>query len=263
MSGLTYILTPFKQTGLLLLILMLFVIGVGLAFGMVASLGVTLVLYFIIGSAFFFIALPSNAALPQLEIPVIYLFFWMGGILLVAILSGLCYLRVSTFFAERRRLIKQIRTLISADAVTGFDNKSRLMYELEAQCSHARRYGRTFSFLMFKIHHYEQFRQLYGEDEQRRLLHFISEKIFAHTRKSDMRFRVEDDTFAIILTDTPVENVGIVQKKIDDDIRTFRLRNNKLVSISYEYGHSSFDESIEEFIEVYELAKEQVNRNVS
>src|SRR5699024_6550945 len=126
-----------------------------------------------------------------------------------------------------------------------------------------RSYGHTFAFLMFKMQNYEQFYQLYGADEERRLLHHISEEIYDHTRKSDQRFRVETDTFAILLTDTPVEHIEIVQKKVDDAIRTFRLKNNKLVTLSFEYSVAGFDKTNDSYEEVYEAAKEQVERHVA
>src|SRR5699024_6042268 len=262
MSFLTYLLKPHGQVGILFIVLILLVAIIGLTFGTVASLGLTLVLYFIIGSAFFFVTLPMDKMFP-IEIPTLYLFVWMVGVLFAALLSGVTSYRVQNVFQENRDLEVQIQTLIATDALTGFDNKERLMFELEAEFNRSKRYGHTFAFLMFKMQNYEQFYQLYGADEERRLLHHISEEIYDHTRKSDQRFRVETDTFAILLTDTPVEHIEIVQKKVDDAIRTFRLKNNKLVTLSFEYGVAGFDKTNDSYEEVYEAAKEQVERHVA
>ena len=261
-SGTTFMLAPYGQTGVLLFILLLFVGAVGLFFGTIASLGVTLVLYFVIGSSYFWATLPASIVI-QTEIPFFLLVIWMTGLLLTALFSGVCATRVTILFRQKELLEEQIRTVVATDPITGFDNASRLMFELEAEFSRSKRYSRTFSFLMFKMRNYDQFRQLYGEMEERRLLHHLSERIYAHTRKSDMRFRVDKDTFAIILTDTPFEHVHIVQEKIDEDIRTFRLRNNKLVTLTFDYGDSHFDDTLENYEDIFVDAKEQVDQNVS
>lgn len=94
-------------------------------------------------------------------------------------------------------------------------------------------------------------------------MHHISEGIFNQTRKSDQRFRVESDTFAILLTDTPVEHAEIVRKKVDETIRTFRLKNNKLVTLSFEYGVVGFEEDMESYEDIFVAAKEQVEHHVA
>src|SRR5699024_11334456 len=105
-----------------------------------------------------------------------------------ALFSGVCATRVTILFREKELLEEQIRTVVATDPITGFDNASRLMFELEAEFSRSKRYSRTFSFLMFKMRNYDQFRQLYGEMEECRLLHHLCDRIYAHTRKSVMLF---------------------------------------------------------------------------
>src|SRR5699024_8838811 len=135
----SFILLLFGQSSLLLSLLLLFVIGIGLFFCMVVSLGVTLILYFIIGSSFFWAALPSSMVI-QTEMPFFIMVVWMIGLLLLAILSGLCATRIKAIFHVKEELEEQIRTVVATDAMTGFDNKSRLMFELDAEFSRSKRY---------------------------------------------------------------------------------------------------------------------------
>lgn len=145
MSFLTYLLTPHGQVGMLLIALILLVVIIGLSFGSVASLGLTLLLYFIIGSSFFFVSLPMNRIFP-FEIPIISLFIWMIGILLMSLLAGVISYRIQNIFKEKRDLELQAQTLVATDVMTGFDNKERLMFELEAEFNRSRRYGHSFVF---------------------------------------------------------------------------------------------------------------------
>lgn len=187
----------------------------------------------------------------------------MVVLLIAALLSGLISLRVKTIFNEKEQLEEQIRTLVATDPVTGFDNKTRLWNELEAEFSRSKRYHHVFSFLIIKMNHFDQFQNLYGKNEMTNLLEHISEKMYTYSRKSDLKFRVEKDEFALLLTGTPIEHIEVVIKKIDEAIRTFRLSNNKLVTLSFEYGYSSLTESATEAAHIYEQAKEQVATNVS
>lgn len=261
-ATLTVLLFPYNQVSFLLLVLIVGVVGIGLFWGTISALATTLLLYFVIGSLLFWFSLLNDMMLVA-DMPIIVLLIWMMALLIAALLSGVTSQRVHAIFQERDQLQEQIRTLVATDPITGFDNKTRLWNELEAEFSRSKRYNHVFSFLILKLNHFDQFQNLYGEAEMTNVLHHISESIYKQTRKSDLKFRVEKDEFALLLTDTPIEHIDIVIEKLDEAIRTFRLRNNKLVTLSFEYGYSSLMETMTESTQIYEFAKEQVATNVS
>lgn len=251
------LLIPYGRSGLLLFILFLVVSIVGLFAGTVISLGFALILLFITGSLFFWVSLTNDHLITN-ELPVLYFLIWMVGLLVFGLLSGIYSQGIHAVYRENELLKEQMRTLVAVDPVTGFDNKERMLLELEAEHSRARRYGSSYSFLVIKMNYFTQFYNLYGEQETTRLLNHISETVARFTRISDLKFRPEKNLFALLLTNTPIEDIHIVIAKLDKELTTFQLQNKKFVTLTFEYGYANFEEDQEDYKTVYELARNQV-----
>lgn len=253
----SFLLFPYGESGILLLILTLFVAMIGLTFGVTYAVGASIILFFTVGSIIFWISI-AEVQLFNDYVSILYVIYWMAAQLLIAIVSG----SLSSLFRQEMRenvqLKKEIQTLVAIDPITGFDNKVRMLVEIELEFNRAKRYGQTFSFLLIKWNYFEQFRKLYGELEVERALRHIAKQLFKLTRNSDQKFRAADNMFALLLTNTNVENVELVIKKIEREMAVFELQNNKLVTLSFEFGFVGFDENIETYIDMYETTLEQV-----
>lgn len=251
------ILLPFDQVGFILFLLTVLISSVGILRGPIVALGITLSLFFVIGSILFW---GSFSGLPLFEsdIPVFILLGWMTLLLIISIITGRFSLLTKELTTGHEQLEEQIRTLVAIDPVTGFDNKDRMLLELELEFSRSKRYQHTFSFLLIKINHFDEFRKLYGEVELTNLLRHLSRGIYESTRMSDEKFRPEQDLFALLLTDTPIDAIEIVTNKITEKLRVFQLENGKYVTLSFEFGYAGFDPEIESYHVLYEQAKEQV-----
>lgn len=258
----SWLLLPFGYSGLLLSLLFLVVTVVGLFAGTVISLGVSLILIFISGSIFFWGAL-TNESLITTELPMKYYFMWLIGLLVFALLSGLYSQGIHAVYRENELLTEQMRTLVAVDPVTGFDNKERMLIELEAEFSRARRYGNAYSFLVMKMNYFTQFQQLYGERETVRMLEHITQTVAQFTRLSDLKFRPEKNIFALLLTNTPIEDIHVVIDKLDKELTTFQLQNNNFVTLTFEYGYAHFEKDHEDYKVVYDLARNQVFADAS
>src|SRR5690625_2315051 len=256
MSASGVILLPTGPQGLTLFLLVAFVGIIGIIGGLIIALGFTLLLFFSIGSILFWTSFTGASLL--IDIPMVYLLMWMIMLLVISIITGRFSMMLKELSVENIELREQINTLVAIDPITGFDNKERMMLELELEFSRSKRYHHTFSFLLIKVNHLDEFGKLYGERELNNVLLHISKGIYQSTRKSDQKFRPEHDTFSILLTDTPIEMIDIVIDKINNQLKVFQLQNKKYITLSFEFGYTGFDHEMEDHLSLYEATKEQV-----
>lgn len=260
--GLSVLLTPYREEGLLLILLMIIISLIGFFSGVVAALGLTLLLYFLIGSSYFWMAFTGTVVF-NYDISNSLLLLWMISLLIIAMLTGRFSTLVKGLSSENSMLKEEVRMLVAVDPVTGFDNKERMLIELESEFNRSKRYDQTFLFLIMKVTHIEQFRKLYGEDEYVNMLQHLAKGIHNHTRSSDLKFRPESNMFALLLTHTPGEHRQLIIDKLNQALRIFQLQNKKIVTLNFEFGHVDFTPEMNDFLTIYEQAKEQVSFNVS
>lgn len=260
--GFSYISFSEFEVGIIFTLFVLLVGFVGIAGGAIFSTGLSIVLLFLVGSTFFWGALTDTVFSLSYDVSIQYIIYWMVAQFIVALVSGRLSLLMSEMIEENRLLRQEIRTLVAVDRVTGFDNKERMLVELELEFNRSKRYGNPFSLLVIKWTYFEQFEKLYGEGELEQALRHISRQLYKLTRSSDQRFRPEENVFAILLTNTEKENAERVIEKINRDISVFELQNKKLVTLSFEFGFVGYDDSIGNFLELYESALDQVDSHV-
>lgn len=255
-------LLPYGLIGKILFTLTALVGMVGIVREVIAALGLSLILFFLIGSSFFWMGLNENTLL-QNETPYLHILIWMFALLILSITTGQISLEIKTLKCENDSLREQMRTLVSVDPDTGFDNKERLIMELKLEFNRSKRYGHTFTLLLIKINHLDQFEKLYGETELTELLQHLTKSMYRYTRVSDHKFRPEKDIFALLLTDTLENDVEIVIDKLNKELPVFRLSNKKYISLTLSYGYICYSEDINNHQELYKLAKEQVSHHVA
>lgn len=258
---LAVILVPVGEIGLILLLLTIIIGVIGLLIGIVAALGLTLLLYFLIGSSYFWLAFTNNLMIDGISN--VILLIWMVTLLFIALLTGRIAILMKDLSLENVSLKEEVRELVAVDPVTGFDNKERLYIELESEFNRSKRYEQTFLFLLLKIDHLEQFKKLYGENEYMRMLQHLARGIHNNTRSSDLKFRPEVNLFALILPHTPSEHSELIIEKLNRALRTFQLQNKKYVTLNFQFGYVGFDHELTDFLTIYEQAKEQVSLNVT
>lgn len=222
--GISIILIPRGEEGLPLILLMVIISLVGFLSGMVAALGLTLLLYFLIGSIYFWMSFTSTIIFDY-DIPNILLLLWMISLLLIAILTGRFSEHIKDLSIENDLLKEEVRVLVAVDPITGFDNKERMLIELKSEFDRSKRYDQTFLFLLIKIRHIEQFQKLYGEAEYINLLQYLAKAFHRYTRSSDLKFRLESDMFALLLTHTGGEHSRLIIDKLNRELKTFQLQN--------------------------------------
>jgi|SRR5699024_3929592 len=234
--------------------------------GTIGGLFGSLVMIFILGSFIFYIALPNSALnLHIVSIPLQLFLLYGISLLVLVIIAGTIHRRIRTFGREKFKLQEEIRQFVAVDRDTGFDNKFRMLKELESEMSRTRRYGGVFTLVLLQMDYYKDFARLYGVKEQRHLLQSIAEKIRMNTRSTDLKFHYEADRFGILLTNTGEESIDIVYEKLAKHLTTHVLLNGKQTRLRYRIGHIAYDqqstvETVEAFIS--QVEREMVTREL-
>lgn len=237
----------------------LLIVITGVVFGLLPGLGVSLVVMFLFGTSLIWAAFFSSASLPSEGAIVL----WMVVLLVAPIITGLLHKWVMTLSAEHKEMSDKFEQFVTIDETTGFDNKRRFFFELEEEFNRSQRVQAPFSLLLIQIKYYDKFCSLYGQKEADHLMQTLSGILWNHTRRTDRKFRLEEDTFAIILTNTSETNVDIVIEKIEHLCKNHELINKrKKVTLTFSFDISSYNESLSDYMELVQNANHELEQYI-
>lgn len=113
--------------------------------------------------------------------------------------------------AARRAIRQEIQDLVNVvdlrtDGLTGVSNRQELEETLGMLLAVRTRYERPFSLAVVTVDHYHRIRESCGDVVVKPLLKAVARVIEEHIRTSDYVARCRDDAFAVILTETRLED---------------------------------------------------------
>jgi len=249
---------PLESVSIVFIVLLLTVCGVGSLTGIVPSLGISLIIMFSMGSLYFWTEYMDSSFRLSSVISLNLFFFWSTSLVLLSLLTGQIHGRIEELMEQNRYLQKKFTQLVAVDPLTGFDNKQRMILELNEELNRAKRYGNEFSFLLIQMDHFHEFEKLYGEKETNHLLQQLADKLNTLTRISDQKYRVETNVFAVLLTHTTEQQVELIIHKLKDHLPTHTLLNGNMTTLSMKFGYSNFEPSIPDANTLYEIAENEL-----
>ena len=113
--------------------------------------------------------------------------------------------------AARRAIRQEIQDLVNVvdlrtDGLTGMSNRQELEEILGMLLAVKNRYERPFSLAIVAVDHYQRIRESCGDAVVKPLLKAVARVIDEHVRTSDFVARCRDDAFAVVLTETQLED---------------------------------------------------------
>lgn len=216
--------------------LAVFIILLTLMVGSRWGLMTTLVVLFTIGSLYFWnlFLQPQGSSFLFSEFD---LLIFGSGLVLLTVLCGYIHDYSAQLLSELKSAQSRVKTLVSIDPETGFDNRDRMILEIDAEIGRTKRYGGLFTIILYKIDYLEEFKNMYGNKEYNRLLETFLADIQQMTRTTDKKFRVEQDTFGILLPYTPEENIGIIYERFTQLLQDYQTEKGKTLSFSSHVAH--------------------------
>lgn len=236
----------------------------GILFGLLASLGLSLFSLFLFGSLLIW-GMFAGWTIP---LSVTDMIIWMGIFLIAAILTGLTHRLVSQTVAEHQEMVEKFDELVTIDAVTGFSNEKRLLFDLEEEFSRSRRTGIPFSLMLIEVIYLDSYFRLYGQKEGDYLLSSLAALLRNNTRLTDRKFRLDlgdqgSGTFAVILSNSHEEGAEVVVQKLEQLLRVHTLENNKKqVTLTIGFGISHYAEDVSDHLEMVQRAKQELEQYI-
>lgn len=237
----------------------------GLWKGTLFSLGISLVIIFLLGSYTFWEQLTIESETnDQMLLPIVSMTIWQVSYIATSFFSGFCCKSKEAIIDKYRYWSKQYHDLVTIDPDTGFDNERRFYLHFHEQFKRSERYEDPFTLLLIRIKNWAEFEKLYGGMEAKHIVAQVAEKLKDITRASDSRFRISDDTFALILPSTSNEGTEIVIEKIVLQAKDYSLnRKERNVTLDFEFGFRSYDAQLEDDRRMLNDAMDELNHYIS
>jgi diguanylate cyclase (GGDEF)-like protein len=113
--------------------------------------------------------------------------------------------------AARRAIRQEIQDVVNVvdlrtDGLTGVSNRQELDDILGMLLAVKNRYERPFSLAIVTVDHYSRIRETCGDAVVKPLLKAVARVIDEHVRSSDFVARCRDDAFAVVLTETRLDD---------------------------------------------------------
>lgn len=155
-------------------------------------------------------------------------------LLVMSILSGLVHQLVKNVQLSRLELEERARQLVAVDPETWLDNAERFRMDLTAERDRLIRHGDAFTVSFIQIQELRQFEERYGLTEYEWFLNYFSDELHLATRRTDHKYRIALDTFAIIYPHTSPEAARVVHDRIHPLLEQYELQNGEHVSLMFE-----------------------------
>lgn len=231
----------------------------GLIYGSLASLALSLVVLFLFGTLLIwqeFVSATNEMSLWEIVL-------WMVVFPAAALISGTFSKWMAGVLAENRELKEKFQSLVTVDEVTKFDNQNRFQLHLEEEFKRTQRTNSPFSLLLIKVKYLDKFEQLYGVKEKNHLLRSLSSILWDKLRITDRKFRIADDTFAVILTHTEEENTADVIRKVEGMLKHHQLSNQKRdITVTLAFGVAHYQAELLDFTEMIQHAQSDLEHYV-
>ncbi len=134
----------------------------------------------------------------------------------ITFICGLMGSKVGLLYKENERYKEAMENLVTIDIDSGFKNKSEFLRELESEMSRRKRYKVPLTLLIVKLNYFEELEAIHGEDNMIKIIKNIASKIIKTIRITDNKYRIEKDTFAILLSNTNENGARIVKSKLKE-----------------------------------------------
>jgi len=155
---------------------------------------------------------------------------------------------------ETEVLKKKLKESSILDPLTGLYNEDYFLKRLKEELLRAKRYKRVLSILLMEIDNFSQIVELYGLEEEEKLLHFLAQELHKNLRRVDILVKLsKPEHFAIILPETSLSGAMVVARrilKITDEV-FYRSFNKSFPSyiVILSYDPSQLDPKIDPKIE--------------
>lgn len=213
----------------------MFLSFVGVFFGLIPSLIVSILAVFLYGT---FKTL--NLLINNIEITT-YDYIWFFVMPIISYTSGRIGDVILTLLDEHEMLKELSFDVVDRDEITKFKNLKTFNEEAQQEMELSRRHKHTMSFMLVKIKYLKEFKNIHGQRHFEELIKQVSIKIIDLLRISDKRYMVEEGEFVLMLFNTPYEGADVIKNRLKQKLEEISLGEDISYKLEYEIAIDEYD----------------------
>ncbi len=143
---------------------------------------------------------------------------------------------------DKIKLFHEARRLSITDGLTGLYNRRYFYKYLESEIARTKRYGNTFSVMLFDIDNFKIINDTFGHLAGDDVLQDLAKILRSISRETDIVVRYGGEEFIIILPSTSEKEAITLAERIKTSVEknSFIVRNSEVVNITLSGGIASY-----------------------
>jgi diguanylate cyclase (GGDEF)-like protein len=157
--------------------------------------------------------------------------------------------------------VSELEKLVTLDGSTGFYNQQGFFKQLEEEVGCAKRYGTSFSLLLFQISNLQQLQSIYKKQDIMFIKKTVAEIVASKLRFTDCKGILDDGSIGVILPQTESGGLNIVVSKIDTAVGLIPVKLSsakRMVRVRTSLGYATIENTDTDYKMLYLRAKEDL-----
>lgn len=157
--------------------------------------------------------------------------------------------------------VSELEKLVTLDGSTGFYNQQGFFKQLEEEVGRAKRYGTSFSMLLFQISNLQQLQSIYKKQDIMFIKKTVAEIVASKLRFTDCKGILDDGSIGVILPQTESGGLNIVVSKIDTAVGLIPVKLSsakRMVRVRTSLGYATIENTDTDYKMLYLRAKEDL-----
>ena len=157
--------------------------------------------------------------------------------------------------------VSELEKLVTLDGSTGFYNQQGFFNQLEEEVGRAKRYGTSFSLLLFQISNLQQLQSIYKKQDIMFIKKTVAEIVASKLRFTDCKGILDDGSIGVILPQTESGGLNIVVSKIDTAVGLIPVKLSsakRMVRVRTSLGYATIENTDTDYKMLYLRAKEDL-----
>ena len=157
--------------------------------------------------------------------------------------------------------VSELGKLVTLDGSTGFYNQQGFFKQLEEEVGRAKRYGTSFSLLLFQISNLQQLQSIYKKQDIMFIKKTVAEIVASKLRFTDCKGILDDGSIGVILPQTESGGLNIVVSKIDTAVGLIPVKLSsakRMVRVRTSLGYATIENTDTDYKMLYLRAKEDL-----
>jgi len=166
--------------------------------------------------------------------------------------------------AQRYELTKrEVNHLSTQDTLTGLFDKTKLQEEVRMEIERSKRYGHTFSILLIDINNFSEVNKTYGRLVGDSVLCSVANLIRSTIRPTDVVARLDNDEFAIILSETNTFGSYKATQRLFEAIENepLNIGDGNTLTIAISVGYATYPTNADSDSELFAQAKSTLSQS--